>query len=237
MGLAFLLGLQNAMNPFALATALVYVTILSIVRHSRFQLIISGLIFITVAWLINFFVLSGIFDGLIYRSFMKLLVIGLYTALAGLFFVLGFAHLRYRWQEQTGKDKAALRLPSPRTLTADAQTRSLKNTAFLLLLCVFSAAVLSLVEGRLTQNYYLFILLSQQLQLSAGWLKVFGVYLSYILAYTIILVAFWLFCIGSSLMRPALSNATGYLERAIYAAIYLAVGFGLIYYLLRVVQF
>src|SRR6185503_12408365 len=107
MFLAIKLGLSLSMNPFMLSSTLVYVTLLSFWRHTRRELVFSGIIYIGILWLTYVTVLLGGHDDLIYHPVFEKLILVFYSLLAVFWGVIGWRHLKAR-REQT---RSSLNLP------------------------------------------------------------------------------------------------------------------------------
>lgn len=235
MFLAIQLGLSLSMNPFVLSSTLGYVTLLSYWRHTRRDLVFSGVIYIGTLWLTSFGVLLGGYDELIYHPVFEKSLSGVYVVLAVIWGVIGWFHLKAWRGLKTGGTHFSLALPG--TVIAGDTKRKFKDHLFLVFICTVAGWLLGVCDARFTQNYYLLILLKRQTESGGIWLAL-GTYVYYMLAYTVVLIACWSYCLISNFSMPVRMKIDGLalLERIGWGALYWAVGLGVIYYLLRVVQ-
>jgi hypothetical protein len=240
MRLAFLMGLKSSVNPFLLATTLVFIIILTTFKHSRAQLIAAGLSYVASVWMINFFVLSGGYDQLIYVPAIEPMIKIVYSFLAICFVYIAAVHLTDWWCYQKGKEPSMFWLRSARELDHAVSTRKLGRAIALVLFSVVVAWFLTFCEARLTQNYYLFVMFQRKMEhTNGGVLSSLGIYAAYMIAYTLPLLLFWVYCIidASSMRVKTRLNRFISLEKVFLAALYLGVGLGLFYYLTMIIRF
>jgi len=230
------MGLNAGANPFMLATALIFAGLLSIYRHSRSQLIISGSVFLFTVWVVNFFVLNGNFDHLIYQPHIESLSDLTYSVLSVLFLYIGFLHFNDWMLLKQGKDVPMLRTPSPRGIDASGKSDRWYRYIYLFFIFAVIAWHISIFEARLTQNYYLFIIMLQMIKMDAVLYRAFASFLTYMLGYTFLLWALWALCLGDSYSMRFRSQLNRYLgmEKLVFAALFWGTSVGLLFFLLNI---
>ena len=238
MLLALFMGLKASINPFMLATVLIYVSLLSLLTHTRRQLIISGFFYVLSVWSVNFLVLVGSYDHLIYRSFFSVVISLVYSIIVILFIYTGWLHLHDWIHVKKHQDVLMFRVRSPRSLDGSPKTKHLLHTIVLVFVFMVTGWVISVFEARLSQNYYLFVTMQRLIKAKGTFTGAYFSFATYMLAYSWSLIFVWaLYVIDSfSIRTKTWFNRFIIIEKLIYAALYWAVSVGIMYYLLNVIQ-
>jgi hypothetical protein len=230
------MGLAAGMNPLMLATAMLFIWLLSVYRHTRAQLIAVGSCYLGIVWLVSFMVLNGNYDHLIYLAHVERLIGIFYWVLAVLYLYLGFVHFNDWLLLRRGRDVPMLGLPSPRTIDLSPRTGRWYRHFYLVFIFTVIAWHIALFESSLTQNYYLFVVMFEYLKADAALARAITAFLAYMISYTSLLWLAWAVCLidGSSMRVRSYLNRHLAMEKLVLSALFWSTSVGLVFYLLNI---
>jgi hypothetical protein len=232
---AFTFGLEDGMNPCNFASALIFVLFLARVGNTRKRIFWLGLLFVFCSMVINYGLTLGVLDRLITPQFFTTFAFVFYLLLAVVFIVLGgvniFDRVRYEKYFNTQLFKCAV----PVFLKDGQGAWAPKKSGFVGLVraALFTVALgvlLPLLSTLYPQQEYIYIVRSYYM--SGGKVGfAHASFIQYSIASVLPLLIAWVGVIFLEKARGRCGVVLYY--KGISAALFLAVGIGLGYFLLR----
>lgn len=232
-----LFGLQDAINPCGLASFIIFITFLSVIAKTRKRLIGCGLVVILIAGAVKALFVLGGFDELLQETFVFDMIRWMYAGLAVIFIICGIGHFKdwLVYKKSQKIESFIFKIPSylkeSFSGSIKKQNTRIKNIFFIIGLFLLSAVIgffMAIMESVLGHDYALFIDLFKQ-----GHTK-FSLILTLILfsasSWILMIVAL----VGMLWVFSSRKVQTVFLEwislwKIILSAIYLSVGWGLLY--------
>ena len=233
---AFTAGMYDGVNPCSFALALIFLTYFSIIGKTPWRIFWLGLLFILAAIATNVALAFGVFDFLmIMPSAMKVVTVG-YWIMAIVFVSFGVLDILDWWRYKKNSDTALFRRALP-VFLGPCQERKATSLARRVLLGVMAilatlliAFASTLAGSTFPQREYIFIVHSFYI---AGGDKLFAFwsFLQYSVALVLPLIVLWMIVLFVSFSGRTRKKVISY-YKGISAALFLAVGVGLGYFLL-----
>ena len=233
---AFTVGIQDGINPCGFASALIFILYLSFIGYTQKRVFFLGLLFIVSSGATHFGLAAGLFDFIITAPVVMLFFRIFYFLVAVVFLVLGVLNIMDRWQYRKYFDTGRFKCKVPAFLRdLQSEKPANKTKKFLIavkfiLLAVVIGFLVTLCGSIYPQRDYIFIVHSY---LMAGGDAKFAFlsFAQYGVASVVPLVTVWIAILFLGLARKKIKVILYY--KGISAALFLSIGIGLGYFLLR----
>lgn len=234
---AFIIGVEDGINPCGFAAALILMLYLSFIGYTRRHIILYGGLLIFSAWLTQFTIAFGFWDYFLTLNGVLFVVQGLYWLLAGIFLVLGILNILDWWRYKKYLDMDCFRVKLPAFFRIRRASRVISQRRKIVL--VMGIAILTFLVGEIValmgsiypQDEYIFIVHSFFM---SGGDRVF-VYWSMILysfAMVLPMIVAWLMILVLVSLKKRNSKVILY-YKGVTAALFLSTGTGLGCFLLK----
>ncbi len=233
---AFWSGIKYGFNPLAMTTILGFILFLSFFGKTRKRVIIFGLFFSAAVMVATFFLALGFSDKFFSIPVFYTSVRRFYLMVSGIFIIFGFVYLMDWVRYQKNKETSGFFLKEAVFLNGPKYIKEKFTTVFfLVLLSGFFGFILTLLSSFWPQDEYLFALFSFFMS-GNDWKFVMSSFAMYSMAFVLPLIIVWvgiIWILSSSRIRMALTKAVSQ-RKIIASAVFLSMGFGLGYILLKV---